>query len=798
MSDNHKLEVSANELLSLNDIQNIKTYVDFACVDKDNNLILIGWLLDPETIVKSFALLSKVQGGILKKTTFQVKILESGIDNIYISRVSRLDVSQAMSSPESNQVLHGFVIVIPQHKDEDMVTLCMTDGKYIKLAFNTIRKISEINIAFKKLWPHSGETLTKLLSVALSNDSDLVQQAIEISDTNDSFIQIEKNIAIDHVMLLDRQALIINGWISKRQDEIERIELNINGNKLLITSAIKRYVRPDLYQGLPWSKGHALGYVYVLTDLPLPLEDIKIKIEFTDGSIQSVDASVDNLEWPQMPEFLNINSVFAQLLLESLKDAEINHRRQIRWNQRISKLISDRIQALHRSLSSHIEHLPLSIAAIDRSYPMGKDGILFFGWHLLPERKPDAILFIDDEGRETNITHLVSPLRRLDVVQAYASRIPKINEWVGFVCYVAVPTTAGESRALCFDFSELGKIYIKIPTDRIQSNALSVVKEALSMIPEPNQMRYKLYELFNSGFGKAIDHLNEMRSLAHDADYRQFGQPVNEPEITVMIPLYGRYDFLRHQLAQFADDQDFKKTDLVYIVDDPKILNATLELAAKYQPLFNIPFRIIWNGENRGFAAANNLGARFAKSQYLVLLNSDVIPQQNGWLTVLKNSLDALPQAGAVAPLLQFGDSTIQHAGMYPREDLLLPGFLLNTHRGMGVRWDQLENIASEQPMLTAACLMIKTSEYLSIGGLDEGYVLGDFEDSDLCLSLRKKGLKLYLVPEAKLWHLERQSQTLEDLASVRQMVTLFNSWRYLNKIKTGLIPAPSTFEASK
>ena len=167
-------------------------------------------------------------------------------------------------------------------------------------------------------------------------------------------------------------------------------------------------------------------------------------------------------------------------------------------------------------------------------------------------------------------------------------------------------------------------------------------------------------------------------------------------------------------------------------------------------------------------------------------------------LQAFKNALNSLPQAGAVAPLLQFGDGTIQHAGMSPREDPLLPGFLLNTHRGMGMRWNPLENMPSEQPMLTAACLMIKTSEYLSIGGLDEGYALGDFEDSDLCLLLRKKGLKTYLVPEAKIWHLERQSQTLEDLASVRQMVTLFNGWRYLNKIKTGLLPAPATFEVSK
>jgi hypothetical protein len=63
-------------------------------------------------------------------------------------------------------------------------------------------------------------------------------------------------------------------------------------------------------------------------------------------------------------------------------------------------------------------------------------------------------------------------------------------------------------------------------------------------------------------------------------------------------------------------------------------------------------------------------------------------------------------------------------------------------------------------------------------------------------MMLQKNGHKRYLVPEAKLWHLERQSQTLNDLADTRQLVTLYNGWRYLNKIKTGVIPAPSTNEA--
>ena len=798
MSDTTRLEVNDSEIVSLNDVINIKAYIDFAGADQDNNLVAIGWVFDTEAVVSHFALLTKLQQGIFKKTTFLVKPLLEETENIFLSRVKRLDVAQAMSSSESNEILHGFVLVIPEHNDEDILTLCLTNGKYLKLSFNTIRKFSEINSTFKKLWPHSGVALSSLLTTALGNDNDLAQQATEISDANDSFIQVKKDIATNHVVLLDKQALIINGWISKPQEQIERIDLFINETKFVLATAIKRYVRPDLYESLPWSKNQALGYLYVLTDLPHPIENIKVEIEFTDGTVQSVRTSVVQLEWPQMAEFITMNSASAPLLLELLKNAAVNHRRQVRWAERIAILIRDRMQSIHRNLPVHIEQLPLIVAAIDRVYPMGPDGLLFFGWHVLPDRKPSTITLIDEEGEETDIATYLSPLRRMDVVQDYSARAPEINEWCGFVCFAPIPTNAGETRALCFDFAEMGKVYLKISTDRLQANALSVVKEVLGTVPEPERMRYRLYDLFEGGLGKALERLNDKRTVAPQPQARQFGVPVRDPEITVLVPLYGRYDFLRHQLAQFADDADFKKTDLIYIVDDPTILPQTLELAAKYHPLFNVPFRVISNGENRGFAAANNLGARFAKSPILVLLNSDVIPQHNGWLTTLKDALDALPQAGAVAPLLQFGDGTIQHAGMYPREDPMLPGFLLNTHRGMGTEWAAQSNTPSEHPMLTAACLMLKTAEYRAVGGLDEGYVLGDFEDSDLCLTLRKKGLKLYLVPEAKLWHLERQSQTLQDLASVRQMVTMFNSWRYLNKIKTGLLASPSMPEVSR
>jgi len=88
---------------------------------------------------------------------------------------------------------------------------------------------------------------------------------------------------------------------------------------------------------------------------------------------------------------------------------------------------------------------------------------------------------------------------------------------------------------------------------------------------------------------------------------------------------------------------------------------------------------------------------------------------------------------------------------------------------------------------------MLKKQDYLAVGGLDEGYIIGDFEDSDLCLALRNEGKRLWLVPGARLWHLERQSQGLGTVSSYRQLLTLFNSWRYTEKINKKLLPDPFT-----
>ena len=73
----------------------------------------------------------------------------------------------------------------------------------------------------------------------------------------------------------------------------------------------------------------------------------------------------------------------------------------------------------------------------------------------------------------------------------------------------------------------------------------------------------------------------------------------------------------------------------------------------------------------------------------------------------------------------------------------------------------------------------MRRADFEYVGGWDTGYLIGDFEDSDLCFKLRQQGLRMLYVPHVQLTHLERQSMTQIGSNDYRMRVTIFNAVRH-------------------
>jgi GT2 family glycosyltransferase len=267
------------------------------------------------------------------------------------------------------------------------------------------------------------------------------------------------------------------------------------------------------------------------------------------------------------------------------------------------------------------------------------------------------------------------------------------------------------------------------------------------------------------------------------------GQVCSDPKVSLVIPLYGRFDFVEHQLIEFSRDEWVKNhCEIIYVIDDPRIIDGFLTQIHSLHALYEVSFRVVWDGRNRGYSGANNLGADQATGEMLLFLNSDAIPQGPGWLETLVEGISSDPEIGVVAPRLVFANGSIQHAGMSfrYRGDL---DIWTNHHPYMGIDplLDPAGTEITETPAVTGACLLVRRSDFDTVGGWDPGYLIGDFEDSDFCLKVRNLGKKVCYVPGAQLTHLERQSFAGLGSSDFRQRVVIYNAVRHQEKWKNVL-----------
>jgi GT2 family glycosyltransferase len=252
-----------------------------------------------------------------------------------------------------------------------------------------------------------------------------------------------------------------------------------------------------------------------------------------------------------------------------------------------------------------------------------------------------------------------------------------------------------------------------------------------------------------------------------------YGEAPSNPEVSVVVPLYKRLDFLEHQLLQFSRDPDFAEAELIYVLDSTDQTDELAKQARELFALYGQPFQVVNLSSGAGFAGANGHGIEAARGRRLLLLNSDVIPDRPGWIGAMSEFYDETEGIGALGPKLLYEDDSLQHAGLYFHR---AAGAELweNAHCFKGLhRSFPAANVARPVPAVTAACMLIDRDLYDEVGGLPLHYVQGDYEDSELCLKLAEAGRQNWYLPEVELYHLEGQSY----VPGVRRVPSEYNMW---------------------
>ncbi|SDX73808.1 Glycosyltransferase, GT2 family [Allochromatium warmingii] len=270
------------------------------------------------------------------------------------------------------------------------------------------------------------------------------------------------------------------------------------------------------------------------------------------------------------------------------------------------------------------------------------------------------------------------------------------------------------------------------------------------------------------------------------------GKTPAHPQVSLIIPLYQEYGFLRAQMQAWAFDPDRDMTEILYVLDKPEDAHRVRTMLDGLHRLFAVPCRLLVLNANGGYARATNLGASVARGQTLVLLNSDVVPTRSGWLGRWLAWHRRTINPGVSGPRLLYADGALQHAGLFFEQGLM--PWWTNNHYYKGFPGHHAAALVSRPvPAVTGACLMVQRDLFATLGGLSEDYVVGDFEDSDFCLRIRAQGgICGYYAAEA-LYHFERRSVS-SNTDYTRTLAAWYNGWLHSTRFGTQIADVMSGF----
>ncbi|MEK7061166.1 MAG: glycosyltransferase family 2 protein [Patescibacteria group bacterium] len=220
---------------------------------------------------------------------------------------------------------------------------------------------------------------------------------------------------------------------------------------------------------------------------------------------------------------------------------------------------------------------------------------------------------------------------------------------------------------------------------------------------------------------------------------------------SIIIPNYNGEMLLAKNLPCAISAMNNKENNIfeIIVVDDGSA-DGSVKLIKDMFPRV----KLIKHTKNRGFSAAINTGARAAKGNLLVLLNSDVIPSPD-FLKAIANN---------------FNNPKVFAVSMHEKGYGWAKGTFIDGYVGLAMGEESI--VPAQSFYVSGGSGVFRRSLWMELGGMDEK-LLSPFywEDIDLCYRATKRGYQILWEPESNVVH--KHESTISKLSK-----------RYVGRIK--------------
>jgi GT2 family glycosyltransferase len=233
----------------------------------------------------------------------------------------------------------------------------------------------------------------------------------------------------------------------------------------------------------------------------------------------------------------------------------------------------------------------------------------------------------------------------------------------------------------------------------------------------------------------------------------------SRPYISIIIVNYNTRGFILLVLESLL--RAINDFDAEIIVVDNASGDDSIEQVRQYYP----EVIIIQNSDNIGFAAANNIGLRRAKGEFVLLLNPDTVIAEDSFNVLLK-FMHQTPGAGAVGCKILNADGSFsvdsRHSVPSPLTALwkqlglqrLFPGSKVFGRYNL-TYLDPDETYPVDA--ISGSFMFLRRDALEQAGLLDEDYFMYG-EDVDYCYRLMHAGWKIYYCPQTAIIHFKGES----------------------------------------
>lgn len=175
--------------------------------------------------------------------------------------------------------------------------------------------------------------------------------------------------------------------------------------------------------------------------------------------------------------------------------------------------------------------------------------------------------------------------------------------------------------------------------------------------------------------------------------------------------------------------------------------------------------KVIFNKTNLGFPIGINQAIKKSKGKYILIANNDII-FTNRCIERMINVIESQPEIGIVAPISN------EVSGLQ-KDEKAKYNSIEEMHEYAAKIKEKNKDQILQFPRVAFLCTLIKKEVINKIGGLDERFSPGNFEDDDFCLRAQLAGFKTVIAKDVFIHHFGSKSFKANGLEEYKKRLEI-------------------------